>query len=316
MRASQYVPLPPSSAPPRFASAASSSRAPVPLAEEVVRHAEEPQRVVDPLARADSSRASRSSGGDRLAIVAAVELEPAGEELRLLRPTRVLRIRGDDLVVPGDRVVVVIGARQRARAVEHRLRRARRRASRTRRAGACRRRRSGGACRTASCRASSRAACASSPEASVGHERELGDRLIPQVRGRQLLRALDALGGGERRAAEREHLRARRARRVDARGARSAARDTGRRSARPRRCGTSRCRRRRRRRRPGRLISLPYAGAAALRIAASPTRNRRAATRPARRSREPCSLPSALERASRARDSPVRSATMPRSHAR
>jgi hypothetical protein len=53
--------------------------------------------------------------------VAAVELEPADEELGLLRVRR-RGIAGDDLLVPDDRVVVAIGAGQRAGAVEHGLR--------------------------------------------------------------------------------------------------------------------------------------------------------------------------------------------------
>src|SRR4029079_1948243 len=91
----------------------------VPLAEEVVRHPEEPQRVVDPL-RARIAPERGLERRDRRAVMAAVELEPAREELRLLRIGGA-RVARDDLLVPGDRFVVAVGTRQRPRAMKHRF---------------------------------------------------------------------------------------------------------------------------------------------------------------------------------------------------
>jgi hypothetical protein len=94
------------------------------IADQVVAHAEEPQGVVHPL-RFRIAPQGLGQRGDRRAVVAAVELEPAGQVLRLLGP-RGLRVAPHDLAVVADGLVVAIGPRQRARAVEERLGRAHR----------------------------------------------------------------------------------------------------------------------------------------------------------------------------------------------
>jgi hypothetical protein len=162
------------------------------LVEEVVRHREEPQRIVDPLA----ARVARERILERLhrvAVVAAVELEPTRQELRLGAPRRA-RIRRDHLVVPGDRVVVAIDARQRARAVEHRLGRL------IAELGIHREQQLAGVVVAPSHVEQRRARPVIALRAQrvgdrIGYERELGDRLVPQVLRGEVLRAFDAIGG-------------------------------------------------------------------------------------------------------------------------
>ena len=128
-------------------------------------------------------------------VVAAVEVEPPGEERRLLRP-RGVGVARDDLVVPGDGLAVVVGPRQGAGAVEHRLGRARAHLGidlEQQLAGV----------EVAAAPLVQRlgqpvvALAAGRVGHAVGDQRELGDRLVPQVGGDQVLGARDVLGGGQ-----------------------------------------------------------------------------------------------------------------------
>ena len=91
------------------------------LAQQVVRERQAPGGVVGEVALAEVIERGLQIR-QALAEAPAVEVEPAGQVLRLGRVAR-MRERGDDLVVADDRFVVAVDARQCTRAVERRRRR-------------------------------------------------------------------------------------------------------------------------------------------------------------------------------------------------